>query len=78
VEPLSFGGGVHFCLGAALARVETEIVFRALLDRFDTIALEGPPPRFRDRLTLRGLESLHVAVRPAAAWQRHGALTLVA
>jgi cytochrome P450 len=78
VEPLSFGGGVHFCLGAALARVETEIVFRALLDRFDTIALDGPPPRFRDRLTLRGLEGLHVAVRPAGACRRHGALTLVA
>ena len=66
VEPLSFGGGVHYCLGAALARVETEIVFRALLERFDSIALDGRPPRFRDRLTLRGLESLHVVVRPAA------------
>jgi len=66
VEPLSFGGGVHYCLGAALARVETEIVFRALLDRFGTIALDGPPPRFRDRMILRGLESLHVVVHPAA------------
>jgi len=67
VEPLSFGGGVHYCLGAALARAEIEIVFRALVERFGTIALDGPPPRFRDRLTLRGLESLHVALRPVAA-----------
>jgi cytochrome P450 len=63
IEPLSFGGGVHYCLGAALARAEIEIVFRALVERFGTIALDGPPPRFRDRLTLRGLESLHVALR---------------
>jgi cytochrome P450 len=67
IEPLSFGGGVHYCLGAALARAEIEIVFRALLERFGTIVLDGPPPRFRDRLTLRGLESLHVALRPAAS-----------
>jgi cytochrome P450 len=66
IEPLSFGGGVHFCLGAALARAEIEIVFRALLERFGTIALDGPPPRFRDRLTLRGLDALHVALRPSA------------
>jgi cytochrome P450 len=66
IEPLSFGSGVHYCLGAALARVEIEIVFRALLDRFGTIALDGPRPRFRDRLTLRGLERLHVALQPVA------------
>jgi cytochrome P450 len=78
VEPLSFGGGVHFCLGAALARLEIDVVFRALLDRFDTIALDGPRPRFRDRLTLRGLESLHVSVRPAATWQRHAGCVAVA
>jgi cytochrome P450 len=65
VEPLSFGGGVHYCLGAALARAEIEIVFRALLERFGMIALDGPPPRFRDRLTLRGLEHLQVVLRPA-------------
>jgi len=63
IERLSFGGGVHYCLGAALARAEIDVVFRALLGRFGTIALDGPPPRFRDRLTLRGLESLHLALR---------------
>ncbi|HXJ34500.1 MAG TPA: cytochrome P450 [Candidatus Eisenbacteria bacterium] len=67
IEPLSFGGGVHYCLGAALARAEIETVFRALVERFGTIALDGPAPRFRDRLTLRGLESLHVALSPAAS-----------
>ncbi len=66
LEPLSFGGGVHYCLGAALARAEIEIAFRALIERFEVIELAGEPPRFRDRLTLRGLESLQVSVRPAA------------
>jgi cytochrome P450 len=65
-RPLSFGGGIHFCLGAALARAEIEITFRALLDRFDRIELSGPKPRFRDRLILRGVESLDLACRVAA------------
>jgi cytochrome P450 len=61
-HPLSFGGGAHFCLGASLAKAEIEITFRSLLERFESIELVGEP-RFRDRLTLRGLESLEVAVR---------------
>jgi hypothetical protein len=66
-RPLSFGGGIHFCLGAALARAEIEIAFRALLERFDRIELADGPPRFRDRLILRGLESLDLACRVAAS-----------
>ena len=65
-RPLSFGGGIHFCLGAALARAEIEITFRALLDRFERIELAGAKPRFRDRLILRGVESLDLACRVAA------------
>jgi cytochrome P450 len=64
-RPLSLGGGIHFCLGASLAKAEVEIVFRALLDRFDRIELAGEPPRFRDRLILRGLESLVLRCRVA-------------
>lgn len=60
VRPLSFGGGVHYCLGAALARVELEVVFRALLARFNRFELRSAP-RYRDRITLRGLESLDVS-----------------
>jgi cytochrome P450 len=58
IRPLSLGGGVHFCLGAALARAEIEIVFRKMFDRFATIELDGDEPPFRDRLTLRGLTTL--------------------
>ena len=56
--PMSFGGGIHFCLGAALARLEGQVVFDRLLDRFATIELVGPPPTHRDSLTLRGLVDL--------------------
>jgi cytochrome P450 len=58
---LSFGGGPHFCLGAALARLEAAIAFPAVLSRFPGIALAGggrrvPGPAFR------GFESLPVTV----------------
>jgi cytochrome P450 len=60
VQPLTFGGGVHFCLGAALARAEIEITFRTLLERFDAIELDGDEPTFQDRLALRGLTALKI------------------
>jgi hypothetical protein len=65
-RPLSFGGGAHFCLGASLAKAEIEIAFRTLLERFDSIEFDGELPTFRDRLTLRGLLSLPLAVKPAS------------
>lgn len=65
IRPLSFGGGIHFCLGAALARAEIEIVFRKLFDRFATIELDGDEPPFRDRLTLRGLTRLPLRLTPS-------------
>ena len=58
--PMSFGGGIHFCLGAALARLEGQIVLDRLLDRFATMELAGGPATYRDSLTLRGLTSLPV------------------
>jgi cytochrome P450 len=57
--PLSFGGGIHYCLGAPLARLEAQVAFPALLRRFPGIALDGPPVR-RDSLTIRGFTSLPV------------------
>ena len=57
---VSFGGGAHFCLGAGLARLEGEIAFPALLNRFPNIELAVDEPRYRATFTLRGLESLPV------------------
>ncbi|HEX4059542.1 MAG TPA: cytochrome P450 [Streptosporangiaceae bacterium] len=59
--PLSFGGGAHFCIGAALARLEGTVAFPRLLTRFPKIAAAGTPVR-RDRLVLRGFDELPVTV----------------
>jgi cytochrome P450 len=58
---LSFGGGIHHCLGAVLARTEGEIAINALLRRGTTFELAGEPRR-RTSFTLRGLTSLPLRV----------------
>ena len=59
VRPLSFGGGIHHCLGAQLARLEGEIVFRALAGGLPNLRLEDiDNPQWRPTLTLRRLASL--------------------
>lgn len=61
VRPMSFGGGIHFCLGAQLARVEADIAFRSLLARLPDLRLEKPDePDWRPTFTLRGLTGLPV------------------
>jgi cytochrome P450 len=59
--PLSFGGGAHFCIGAALAQLEGAVAFPRLLRRFPKISAAGEPTR-RDALLLRGFETLPVTV----------------
>jgi cytochrome P450 len=59
VRPLSFGGGIHYCLGAQLARLEAELVFTALVERLPNIELpEKDTPAWRRSFTLRGLSRL--------------------
>jgi cytochrome P450 len=57
---VSFGGGPHHCLGAALARLEARVAFGKLVARFDTLALDGPV-EWNGRINLRGPARLPVA-----------------
>ncbi len=57
---LSFGLGIHYCLGAPLARMEGQIAFRALLRTFPGLRLTNEPLRWRRGLVLRGLKRLQV------------------
>jgi hypothetical protein len=59
VKPLSFGGGIHFCLGAQLARIEAEVAISTLLRRLPDLRLDNAEnPQWRPTFVLRGLKSL--------------------
>ncbi len=59
IRPLSFGGGIHFCLGAQLARIEAEIAIATLLRRLPGLTLDDPEhPDWRPTFVLRGLNKL--------------------
>ncbi len=58
---LSFGNGIHHCLGAALARLEGRVALGTLARRLPTLALAGDPVR-NGRIVLRGLDALPVRV----------------
>lgn len=55
---LAFGRGLHHCLGAQLARAEGRLAFTALLNRFPTLRLGQQPPRYKNTVVLRGLQTL--------------------
>ncbi|MFL6647171.1 MAG: cytochrome P450, partial [Sulfurifustaceae bacterium] len=59
VRPLSFGGGIHTCLGAQLARMETEIALSTLLRRLPNLQLHDlDQPNWMQSFIWRGLRSL--------------------
>jgi hypothetical protein len=59
VKPLSFGGGIHFCLGAQLARIEAEIAINSLIRRIPELRLDDAEnPEWRPSFVLRGLKQL--------------------
>ena len=58
---LAFGAGGRFCLGAALARLETQIAIGTLLSRLPNLELAAHPPVWRHSTETRGLRELHVA-----------------
>jgi cytochrome P450 len=59
VRPMSFGGGIHFCLGAQLARIEAEIAIATLMRRIPNLTLDDPVNAdWRMSFVLRGLNTL--------------------
>ena len=60
---VSFGSGVHHCLGAALARMEGEIAVTRLVRRFGDLSLAAEPT-FNGRIILRGRDKIPVALGP--------------
>jgi cytochrome P450 len=61
-QQISFGAGVHHCLGAALARLEGRVAMSRLIRRFPDLRLDDEP-EWNGRVNLRGLARLPVAVR---------------
>ena len=57
---IAFGWGIHFCLGAPLARVEGQIAIDTLVRRLPKLELVSHEPEYRQSLTLRGLKMLEV------------------
>jgi pimeloyl-[acyl-carrier protein] synthase len=63
-EHLSFGGGIHFCLGAPLTRLEGAIAIEAVLKRYSRLTLADPEEKleYRGSIALRGLSTLRLSV----------------
>ncbi len=57
----AFSAGIHYCLGASLAKLEATVAITRLIRRFDTIELAGEP-HWRDRITIRGVDRLPLVV----------------
>ena len=59
IKPLSFGGGIHLCLGAQLARIEATEALGVLLERLPELELDDVEnPEWKQTITLRGVKSL--------------------
>lgn len=64
-DHLSFGHGIHYCLGASLALAEIEIAVRELLRRTEDLHLAEPEPSWMDSINFRFAKALPVRFRPA-------------
>jgi hypothetical protein len=60
-EHLAFGGGIHYCLGAALARTEAQIIFHTLLRRYPDLELAQDEIQWRETISFRGPLALRVS-----------------
>lgn len=59
---LAFSHGMHYCLGAALARLEGQVAIGSLVQRFPEMELQTDPVEYREHFVLRGLKELRVSV----------------
>ena len=59
---LGFGYGIHFCIGAALARMESQVAFETILRRLPNLKMAVETPEFRLNYSLRGLTALPVVL----------------
>jgi cytochrome P450 len=59
---LAFAAGIHYCLGASLAKMEASVAIGRLIRRFPDLELVGEP-HWRDRITIRGVDRLQLSVR---------------
>lgn len=58
--PISFGFGIHHCIGASLACAEAEVALGVLFDRFHRLRIDLTQPRWKPTLIFRGLRELPV------------------
>ena len=61
-QHVSFGSGIHYCLGASLAKLEAEVAIESFVTRFGQVDIVGEP-RWNGRINLRGLDELIVRTR---------------
>jgi cytochrome P450 len=61
-EHLTFGYGIHFCIGAPLARLEGQVAFPRVLGRFPKLALADEHPPWSDSILTRGMLEMRVRV----------------
>ena len=63
---LSFGSGIHFCIGAALARIEAQIAIGAMVQRLPNLRLASRKGRWKKGLIFRAIERLDVRFDPSS------------
>ena len=61
-QHVSFGSGIHYCLGASLAKLEAEVAIESFVQRFGQVEIVGEP-KWNGRINLRGLDELIVRTR---------------
>jgi hypothetical protein len=58
---VAFAAGLHYCIGAALAKLEADVALNAILDRYSDLALLDLEPDWRPNVTMRGLDTLRLS-----------------